>query len=115
MNEKVLIGVFVATEGAHAFSAFMPSYLTIGSFVRTPQDLAHLRSGYFPATVFNLALGGVVSALIKSVWPMVLAGAVSGLMITTYEHKIRESRTGGFEISPAWETRALAMLPPANV
>lgn len=110
MNEKVLIGVFVATEGAHAFSAFMPSYLTIGSFVRTPEDLAHLRSGYFPATVFNLALGGVTSALIKSVWPFLLAGVVSGLMITTYEHKIREAGGKTLEVSPAWHERADATI-----
>ena len=92
MNEKVLIGVFVAVEGAHAFSAFMPSYFTIGAFVKTPEDLKHLRRGYAPATMFNLALGAVTSALVKTPWPLVLSIGISGLMIGAYERAIHQAR-----------------------
>ena len=91
MNEKILVGVFVAVEGAHAFSAFMPSYFTIGAFVKTPDDLRHLRSGYAPATAFNLALGGVTSLLLKSGWPILLSVSISGLMIAAYERAIRKA------------------------
>jgi hypothetical protein len=90
-SEKVLIGVFVAVEGAHAFSAFMPSYFTIGAFVRTPEDLRALRSGYAPATLFNLALGGVTALLVKSAWPFLLSTGICGLMIGAYERAIRQN------------------------
>jgi len=88
MNEQILIGVFVAVEGAHAFSAFMPSYFTIGAFVKTDQDVENLRRGYAPATVFNLALGGITSALLKSFWPIGLSTLISALMIGAYERAI---------------------------
>jgi len=91
MNEQILIGVFVAVEGAHAFSAFMPSYFTIGAFVKTEEDIAHLRRGYAPATVFNLALGGITSALLKSFWPLGLSTLISTLMIGAYEHAIAQT------------------------
>jgi len=107
LNETILIGVFVAVEGAHAFSAFMPSYFTIGAFVKTPEDLAHLRKGYAPATVFNLALGGITSALLKSIWPVGLSALVSFLMISAYEKAIRQNAL------PASSGEAQRIYPPA--
>jgi hypothetical protein len=85
MDEKLLLSVFTAVEGAHAFSAFMPSYFTVRKFASTPSDRADLRSGYAPALIFNLALGGSLSALIKDARPLVISAIVSGGMILLYE------------------------------
>jgi hypothetical protein len=101
-GEKILIGVFVGVEGAHAFSAFMPSFFTIKAFAHDAQDAARLRSGYTPATVFNLVLGGAVSALLRSGWPLLMSIAVSALMISAYESAINEA-TGQPEL-PASST-----------
>lgn len=88
MNETVLLSVFVAVEGAHAFSAFMPSYFTVKKFSEGPEDTQALRSGYTPAIAFNLALGSLVSILIKDWKPAILSILVSAFMISLYEGAI---------------------------
>lgn len=89
-DEKILLSVFVAVEGAHAFSAFMPSYFTVKKFATDEGDLAALRSGYTPAVTFNLALGALVSLLIKDPMPMILSALVIAFMIALYERAVVE-------------------------
>lgn len=89
-NDKILLSVFVGVEGAHAFSAFMPSYFTVKKFATDPEDLRSLRSGYYPAILFNLALGLLVSVLIKDVRPMIISAMVSAFMIALYEHAVTQ-------------------------
>lgn len=91
MNEKLLLSVFVAVEGAHAFSAFMPSYFTVRKFAEDEDDLSKLRSGYVPATIFNLALGGTVTAITKSAMPFTLSVIVCVFMIILYEQAISKN------------------------
>ena len=89
-ESELLLSVFVAVEGAHAFSAFMPSYFTVRKFASDSKDLADLRSGYTPAVIFNVALGGTVAYLIESVAPLILAFIVSVFMIMLYENAIQQ-------------------------
>lgn len=84
----LLIALFVAVEGAHAFSAFMPSYFTVAKFADGPEDRARLRSGYAPAVLFNLILGGATSGLIKDTRPILCAVLVSVFMVAMYERAI---------------------------
>lgn len=88
-DSVLLLSIFVAVEGAHAFSAFMPSYFTVQKFARSPGDVAKLRAGYAPAVAFNLILGGVVSALVKDKRPIVVSAVVTAGMIALYERGIR--------------------------
>jgi hypothetical protein len=88
-DDTLIIAIFVAVEGAHAFSAFMPSYFTVRKFASGSEDVSMLRSGYFPAVTFNLLLGIVVSVLVKNPAPLILAGLVSGGMICLYERAIQ--------------------------
>ncbi len=86
MDEKIILGTFVAVEGAHAFSAFMPSWFTIRKFaLASEDDKDRLRSGYIPAAAFNVILGTSVSLVIKTMWPLLFSVIVSGFMITMYE------------------------------
>lgn len=91
MNENLLLSVFVGVEGAHAFSAFMPSWFTVRKFAHGSEDTDKLRSGYTPAVIFNLVLGSTVSALIKKPWPLVIALLVIVFMIAAYEGAIEGS------------------------
>ena len=88
MDETLLLSIFVGVEGAHAFSAFMPSYFTVKKFAGSEADKQSLRSGYVPAVVFNLVLGGIVSAITKRITPLVIAGAVIIFMLIMYEGAI---------------------------
>jgi hypothetical protein len=90
-ERDLLLGAFVAVEGAHAFSAFMPSYFTIRKFAAAPEDAERLRSGYVPAVGFNIALGAVISALVRSPWPLLAGIAVSAFMVAMYENAIRQA------------------------
>lgn len=89
-EDTLLLSVFVAVEGAHAFSAFMPSYFTVQKFAAASDDAGKLRSGYPPAVLFNLILGGIVSYIVKKPAPVLLAVVVSVFMIALYEGAIRK-------------------------
>ena len=84
----LLISLFVAVEGAHAFSAFMPSYFTVAKFASGVEDRQRLRSGYAPAVAFNLILGGATAGLIRDARPMICALLVSVFMVAMYERAI---------------------------
>jgi hypothetical protein len=88
-DSSLLLSVFVAVEGAHAFSAFMPSYFTVKKFAEGEEDLRRIRSGYAPAILFNLALGGVVSGLTGDRRPFLFAIVVIGAMMALYEGALR--------------------------
>lgn len=87
-NDALVMSIFVGVEGAHAFSAFMPSYFTVRKFAEASDDAAKLRSGYPPALLFNLVLGGVVSYILKRPTPLIVAVIVSVGMIALYEGAI---------------------------
>ena len=92
MTDDLLLSVFVAVEGAHAFSAFMPSYFTVKKFASGDADRRSLRSGYVPAILFNAALGGTVSALTKNSKPLIFALIVCVAMVFLYEGAIKEDK-----------------------
>ncbi len=92
MDNVLLLSIFVGVEGAHAFSAFMPSYFTVKKFAGSDEDKTALRSGYVPALIFNLALGGVVAGLTKKPQVLLIALAVSLFMIVMYEGAITKVR-----------------------
>jgi hypothetical protein len=95
-RDDILLAVFVAVEGAHAFSAFMPSTYTTLKFAGDPGDAAMLRMGYIPAVMFNLILGGIVSFFAKSKKPIVASLLVIVGMTMFYEWGIRKGTGQGF-------------------
>ncbi len=95
-RDDILLSVFVAVEGAHAFSAFMPSTYTTLKFAGDPGDAAMLRMGYIPAVLFNLILGGVVSFFARSKKPFVASLLVIVGMTAFYEWGIRKGTGQGF-------------------
>jgi hypothetical protein len=89
MNEDLLLAVFVAVEGVHSFSAFMPSAFTIRTFVRDREDITQLRAGYLPAVLFVLLLAVLVGMIRKHVGMYVLVGGlVTAFMVGLYEYSI---------------------------
>lgn len=94
LDDKVILSVFVAVEGAHAFSAFMPSAFTIQKFATDGEDKAKLRKGYAPAIAFNLALAGSVSYLSQSPLPLLASLLVIAFMLAVYESSISAEAFG---------------------
>jgi small-conductance mechanosensitive channel len=90
MNEDLLLAVFVAVEGVHSFSAFMPSAFTIRTFVRDREDIAQLRAGYIPAVLFVFLIAGLVGAIRKKTGMyLAVAMMVTAFMVALYEFSIR--------------------------
>jgi hypothetical protein len=93
-GEVVLTSVFVAFEGAFAYSAMLPSIMTIHTFVDSPEKITAIREGEILATAFCGIFAGVVAAIVRSWLPVGLTAIAAGFMIAIYEWALRDS--------PAW-------------
>ena len=91
IDNKVIFSIFMALEGLHAYSAFLPSIMTIGTFVDTPEKVQMIRQGEMVATGFLALLSGSVAIMVKSWWPLVMAFAAGGLMLAVYEYALRNA------------------------
>lgn len=93
-NNIVLTSVFMALEGAFAYSAFLPSIMTIGTFVDSPEKVYMIRQGEVVGSIFLLGLSFTVSAITKSIVPMIMGILAGVLAVGVYEYALRGS--------PAW-------------
>jgi hypothetical protein len=94
-THDVLMSAFVAVEGAHAFSAFLPSIFTIRAFAsRNPGATKAIRDGEIIGTAFAVGLGAVVSALIGSKLPVTFSIVTSMVMVSVYEYALRTANDG---------------------
>lgn len=92
MNEKAAIAVLAALEGAHAYSAFLPSVFTIRTFAQgnnRAQNVKNIRLGYIPATALAIGVGWIAGHISKSSMPVLAALFVSVMMVGVYEWAIR--------------------------
>ena len=87
--EHILMSAFVAVEGAHGFSAFLPSIFTIRHFGGQSGTEKAIRDGEILGTLFALGLGAVVAALLHSKLPLVFAAATSVAMVSVYEYALK--------------------------
>ena len=100
ISDEVIFSIFMALEGLHAYSAFLPSIMTIGTFVETPEKVRMIREGEVLATVFLAALSTSVAIMVKSKWPLIMA-AIAGLaMLGVYEYALHNSPAKETEQEP---------------
>lgn len=102
--DNILLGSFVAVEGVHAFSAFLPSIFTIKTFVKDEEGRDMIREGELCAVVFVAALGAIVSKLSDNLWPLILAGVAAAMMVGVYEYALFRAPVNnhGYD-GQAWE------------
>ena len=106
-SEQVLLGAFAAIEGAHFYSSFLPSIMTIDKFADDERAISQLRQGEILASGFALGLGWVVSELIDDYTPLIFSIATVILMVSVYESAIR----GKLNLVSASAIGAAAALP----
>lgn len=87
-EDTTLISIFLALEGVHAFSAFLPSVFTIQTFVHTEQGRKMIREGEVSASLFLVALALVTSKITKSMMPLVMGGIAGAVMLGVYEYAL---------------------------
>jgi hypothetical protein len=90
-KDIVLTSVFMALEGAFAYSAFLPSIMTIGTFVDTPEKIKMIREGEIVGTAFLVGLSVTVAYITKSPLPLIAGLAAGGLAIGVYEYALRKA------------------------
>ena len=89
MSEKTALSIFVAVEGAHAYSAFLPSIFTIRTFRQEAGTRRSISDGELVGSLFTLALGAVTSALIKDKLPLLFSVVTVIVMVSVYEWALR--------------------------
>jgi Sec-independent protein secretion pathway component TatC len=93
-NDIIVTSVFMALEGAFAYSAFLPSIMTIGTFVDSEEKVTMIREGEIVGTAFLIGLSVTVSLVVKSPLPLFFGLIAGALALTVYEYALRDS--------PAW-------------
>lgn len=88
INDKLMVSIFMALEGVHAYSAFLPSVFTIKTFVSSNEGRDMIREGEFMASAFLLALAGVTAYLSRSPWPAIMAIVTGAAMVGVYEYAL---------------------------
>jgi hypothetical protein len=88
------IGVvlLVAAEAPQAYSAFLPSIMTIRTFVGDPGAVADIREGELIGSAFVLLIGAAGSHLVGNSYPMIVAVFTAVIMVAIYEYALRGRR-----------------------
>jgi hypothetical protein len=84
-GETLLTSVFIAYETAFAFSQYLPSVMTIHTFVDTEAKVKSIRTGELIASVFAGAFALAFAAILRSWLPLCLAGLAIVGTVVVYE------------------------------
>lgn len=91
ISNEVLFSIFMSLEGLHAYSAFLPSIMTIGTFVDSPEKIRMIREGEIIASGYLVILAGSVAYMIKSWWPLIMALVAGSITLAVYEYALRSA------------------------
>jgi hypothetical protein len=97
--EAVALFVMVVAEIPNFYSGFLPSLFTIATFSGDREKAEHtkrwIRRGEIQATGLSFALGIAASLLIAEAWPFLGTMAMSGYLVSQYEHALRKGTASG--------------------
>jgi hypothetical protein len=96
-GEILLTSAFIAYESAFSYSQFLPSIMTIGTFVDTPEKINMIRHGEIIGTVFTGGFAVLFALIMRSAMPLILAGIAVTFTLLVYEWALRRA--------PAWGTQ----------
>lgn len=93
-GELLLTSAFVAYESAFSYSQFLPSIMTIRTFVDTPEKIQSIRHGELIGTAFTGGFALLFSVIMRSALPLLMATLAVGFTLVAYEWALRGA--------PAW-------------
>lgn len=93
-GELVLTSAFIAYESAFSYSQFLPSIMTIKTFVDSPEKITAIRHGEIIGSVFVAGFAILFACIMRSALPLVMAGIAVGFTLVVYEWALRGA--------PAW-------------
>lgn len=89
---EVGVVLLVAAEAPQAYSAFLPSIMTIRTFVGDEGAVHDIREGEVLGSVFVAGIGVIGSMLAGSPWPMFVALVTIVVMVAIYEYALQGRR-----------------------
>lgn len=90
-GDTLLVSIFMALDGLFAYSAFLPSIMTVGTFVDSENKVVMIRQGEVIGTLFLIGLSIITSAVMKSKWPLIF-GLLAGIVaLIIYEYALTQS------------------------
>ena len=93
-GEILLTSAFIAYESAFSYSQFLPSIMTIRTFVDTPDKVQAIRQGEIVGTMFTGGFALLFARIMKSILPLVMAALAVAFTLIAYEWALRQA--------PAW-------------
>jgi hypothetical protein len=93
-SAEIGLVMLVAAEAPQAYSAFLPSIMTIRTFVDDPNAVEAIREGEIFGTAFVLLIAGAGTLLVDNVWPLAVGVGTAVVMVAIYEHALRGRRSG---------------------
>lgn len=90
-GELLLTSLFIAYETAFAFSQYLPSIMTIASFVDSQEKVRAIREGECIASVFSAVFAVIFSVILRSPLPLILAAIAIGFTLYVYERALAKS------------------------
>lgn len=90
-NSTILVSIFMALDGLFAYSAFLPSIMTVGTFVDSEAKMVMIRQGEVIGTIFLIALSIITSVVMKSKWPLIFGLLAGFIALVIYEYSLRQS------------------------
>jgi len=93
-GDILLVSAFAGFEGLFSYSAVLPSIMTIGTFVDSPEKIRMIRQGEVIGTALNLAFGIALALFAESFLPLAFTIGACLIMIVVYEYALRSA--------PAW-------------
>lgn len=93
-GELMLTSAFIAYESAFSYSQFLPSIMTIRTFVDSPEKVEAIRHGEIVGTLFTGGFAALFAYILRSPLPLVLAGLAVAFTLIAYEWALRGA--------PAW-------------
>lgn len=88
-GEILLTSAFIAYETSFNFSQFLPSIMTIRSFVDSPEKLKAIREGEIVAVVYSGGFALLFSLIMKTPLPLVMAAIAIAGTVGIYEYALR--------------------------
>lgn len=93
-GEVMLTSAFIAYESAFSYSQFLPSIMTIRTFVDSADKVRSIRHGEIIGTMFTGGFAALFAWIMKSVLPLIMAGLAVTFTLIAYEWALRGA--------PAW-------------
>lgn len=93
-GELLLTSAFIAYESAFSYSQFLPSIMTIKTFVDSQDKIVAIRHGELIGSVFVAGFALLFAFIMKNPLPLIMAAIAVGFTLAVYEWALRGA--------PAW-------------